>query len=190
MVTCVFLGFTSGMPRKNFFAADARANALLSAFAQAINARPSAFTYLLRAAQVRTRGASGALQYAAHGGVKISARANSDALVVELKVQPGWHINAHQPLSENLIPTALEMEAGTSAWSLVEVSYPRPIRKTLGFQSEVLALYEGTVRLSTQLQPGENTSATSLLRINRRLKACDDEICLPPENVVLQAPVR
>ena len=175
-----------------YFATVSQASALLSAFALAVNERPSAFTYLLRAAQVHKSGESGALQYAAHGGVKISAHVDagtdSRMLVVELKIQPGWHINAHEPLSEELIPTKLEA-ATASAWKLTDVSYPRPITKALGFQSEALALYEGNVRLSAGLIQAENTPVSPLLRIKLRLQACDDKVCLPPETVVLQVPM-
>ena len=180
----------------DFLTTVARANALMSAFAQAVNQRPSAFTYLLHAAQVKTSGESGAQQYAAHGGVKISAYVDvhadaghrSGALVVKLEIQPGWHINAHETLTENLIPTTLEAGTDSSTWRLMEVSYPRPITKALGFQSEALALYEGNVQLTAKLKRLENTSPSPLLRIKLRLQACDDKICLPPEYVVLQVP--
>ena len=33
----------------------------------------------------------------------------SSSLVIDLKIQPDWHINGHEPLSENLIPTTLEL---------------------------------------------------------------------------------
>ncbi len=180
-----------------FFATNARASALLTAFAQAVNDRPSAFSYLLLAAQVHDDGEAGALQYAAHGGIKIKAHANPDndpdadyRLVVCVDIQPGWHINAHQPLSDDLIPTSLEASVDQPAWRLLNVSYPRPITKELGFQSEALALYEGQVQLSAPLQATAVAAAEPLLRIKLRLQACDDKICLPPETLVLQVPVR
>jgi hypothetical protein len=139
---------------------------------------------------VHADGESGPLQYAAHGGIKVSAHTDSGLLVVELEIQPGWHINAHETLSDNLIPTTLKAGADMISWSLVEIDYPRPIIKTLGFQSEALALYEGHVRLTARLKPSANAAESPLLRIKLRLQACDDRICLPPENVVLQVPVR
>ncbi len=177
-----------------FFAGKTSASALLSAFARAVNDQPSAFTYLLRAAQVNASGESGSLQYAAHGGLRISAHVNASAdsgtLVVDLKIQPGWHINAHETLSENLIPTTLGANPESSTWALMDVVYPRPIIKALGFQSEALALYEGNVRLTARLKQAENVPISSILRIKLRLQACDDKVCLPPENVGLQVPVR
>jgi len=196
--------------KEEFLAAETRATALLSAFARAVNQQPLAFTYLLLAARTQMDGASGALQYAAHGNVRISghidanananagtnANANANAnvgadasvLVVELKIQPGWHINAHKPLSDNLVPTTLEAGAGSPTWNLMDVSYPEPIVKALGFQSEALALYAGSVRLTVRLQQNESPPDSTPLRIKLRLQACDDKICLPPENVDLQVP--
>jgi len=176
--------------KEEFFVTDARASALLSAFAQAVNGYPSGYGYLLRAAQVQSRGESGALQYAAHGNVKISARAGSGALVIDLAIRPGWHINAHEPLSGNLIPTKLEADAESSTWSLADFSYPRPTTKKLGFQSEALALYEGNVRLGARLEQNESVAALPPLRLKLRLQACDEKICLPPEDLFLQVPVR
>jgi uncharacterized protein YyaL (SSP411 family) len=176
--------------KDDFFTTDARAGALLSAFAQAINQSPSAFTYLLRAAQVKTNGEFGALQYAAHGGVKINARTASGKLIVEIKIRSGWHINAHEPLSKNLIPTSLTEDTEPSIWSLTDISYPQPITKKLGFQSEKLALYEGGVRLTARLQQNESVPVLPPLRIKLQLQACDEKVCLPPESLVLQVPVR
>ena len=184
--------------KEQFFAAESRANALISSFALAINQRPSAFTYLLLATGLQTTGESGAIQYAAHGNVKISAYIENSVdtaadtvlmLVLELKIQPGWHINAHVPLSDNLIPTTLEADDESSTWVLLNVSYPEPITKTLGFQSEALALYESNVRLTARFEQTESSMLTPPLRIKLRLQACDEKICLPPETIDLQASV-
>jgi len=179
--------------KDEYFLANTRANALQSTFAQAINQHPAAFTYLLRAARIHRSGESGALNYAAHGALRIDAHTETDAggleLVVELRIQPGWHVNAHEPLSADLVPTVLQMAEDDSAWKLAEVNYPEPTTKALGFQSEDLALYESSVRLSARLTPLDGNSSR-LLRVKLGLQACDDRICLPPEDVFLQVPIR
>jgi uncharacterized protein YyaL (SSP411 family) len=174
-----------------FLQTTARINALLSALAQAVNRNPSAFTYLLRAAQSYLHGETGALQYGAHGGVRAKAKIDAGILSVDLNIQPGWHINANEPLSADLIPTILTTDGSAPAWQLENVSYPRAIRKTLGFQSEELALYEGNVQLTATLaNTQDDTPALPLLRVKIRLQACDDRICLPPEDVIMQVPVQ
>ena len=181
-----------------FFATETRTNALLSAFARAVNARPSAYTYLLLAARIKTGGETGTLQYAARGNVKISADvasgidagADGIAVVIDLNILPGWHINAHEPLSEDLIPTTLDALDESSNWRLVDVTYPQPITKELGFQNEVLALYEDNVRLTARFEQTVSSPFSPPLSIKLRLQACDEKVCLPPEHVVLQVSVR
>jgi len=104
-------------------------------------------------------------------------------------MQPGWHINANHPLSDNLIPTVLQVSEPNTAWDLSAVSYPPPVKKNLGFQSEELALYEGNIRLQAVLTARIPEQQGSMLRLTLRLQACDDEICLPPEQLELQIPV-
>jgi hypothetical protein len=63
------------------------------------------------------------------------------------------------------------------------------VRKTLGFQSEELALYEGDISLKAALSTNISSQEGAVLRLTLRLQACDDETCLPPELLNLQIPV-
>ncbi|MFB3078186.1 MAG: hypothetical protein ACE1Y4_09275, partial [Lysobacterales bacterium] len=119
-----------------FLELDARANALITAFANTVNRNPSAFPYFLLAARVQADGQSGSKQYAAHGGIALSGRVQDHQLTLNIDIQPGWHINANQPLSDYLIPTVLQAAEQHTVWELSPVSYPPPVKKTLGFQSE------------------------------------------------------
>ncbi len=169
--------------------ADRRtANALLATFADSINQSPTAYSYLLRGAQLLANGAAGPQQYAARGAVKVSARVQANTLVVDLAIRPGWHIQAHKPLQKELIPTVLGLEKTAVAWRPGAVSYPTPVLKTLEFQKEKLALYEGKVRITMDLQQTDPAAAGPLIPVALRLQACDDSLCLPPERHVLQVP--
>jgi DsbC/DsbD-like thiol-disulfide interchange protein len=172
--------------KRDFLQADEHANALLTTFATAINNSPSAYPYFLLAAAVLADGQSGSLQSAARGNVAISGRVQNAHLSVNIAIQPGWHINAHQPLSDELIPTVLQAAEAGAAVNVSAVSYPPPKRKKLGFQSEELALYEGNISLTASLSPGAASPPDALLRLELQLQACDDEVCLPPERVQLQ----
>ena len=141
------------------------------------------------AARVGADGASGLMQYAAHGGIAISGRVQDQQLTVDIEMQPDWHIKANQPLSDDLIPTVLQATGKNTPWNLSAVSYPPPVKKILGFQSEELALYEGNISLKAALGSGAPSQERALLRLTLRLQACDDEICLPPELLELQIPV-
>jgi uncharacterized protein YyaL (SSP411 family) len=172
-----------------FLELDAQANALIAAFANIVNRNPSAFPYFLLAARVQADGQSGSKRYAAHGAIAVSGRVQDDQLTVNIDIQPGWHINANHPLSDNLIPTVLQAAEQNSVWDLSAVSYPTPVRKILGFQSEELALYEGNISLKAALSTSMSSQEGSMLRLTLRLQACDHETCLPPELLNLQIPV-
>jgi uncharacterized protein YyaL (SSP411 family) len=167
------------------------ANSLLAAFANSINRTPTGYSYLLRAAQILANGMAGPQHYAARGAIRVNAQVQTqgkdNALTVDLAIRPGWHVNAHQTLQEDLIPTVVTLEKAVPGWRSGEVSYPQPVRKTLGFQSEPLALYEGQVRITMKLRQTDPDIAAPLIPVVLRLQACDDSICLPPERHVLQA---
>ncbi|MEE8495892.1 MAG: DUF255 domain-containing protein [Xanthomonadales bacterium] len=175
--------------KEQFLELDARANALITAFANTVNRNPSAFPYFLLAARVQADGQSGSMRYAAHGGIALSGRVKDHQLTVNIDLQPGWHINANQPLSDHLIPTVLQVAERNTAWDLSTVSYPPPVTKTLGFQSEELALYEGNINLKAAVNKRIPSQQEPMLRLTLRLQACDDEICLPPELLELQIPM-
>ena len=164
------------------------ANTLLAAFANSINQSPTVYSYLLRGAQQLANGAAGPQQYAARGAIKVNAQMQANTLVVDIAIRPGWHINAHKTLQEKLIPTVVGLEKPVPGWHSGAVSYPTPVLKTLGFLREELALYEGQVRITMNLQQTDPAVAGSLIPVALRLQACDDSVCLPPERRVLQVP--
>ncbi len=161
------------------------ANALLGTFADAINRSPAAYSYLLRGAQLLANGAAGPQQYAARGAIRMSAHMQANTLVVDLVIRPGWHINAHKTLQEELIATVVGLEKPVPGWRPGAVSYPKPVLKTLGFLREELALYEGQVRITMNLQQTDPAVAGPLIPVALDLQACDDRVCLPPERRVL-----
>ncbi len=136
----------------------------------------------------RANSAAGPQQYAARGAIRVNTRMQGNTLVVDLAIRPGWHINAHKTLQEELIPTIVGLENPVPGWRSGTVSYPPPVLKTLGFLSEELALYEGHLRITMDLQQTDRSVARPLIPVALRLQACDDSVCLPPERRVLQVP--
>ncbi len=106
--------------------------------------------------------------------------------VVEVTIAPGWHVNAHQPRDEFLIPTVVTLAppAGVHAG---EVVYPPPVERRLAFGGgKTFLLYEGTVRFVAPLA-GVLAGAAEPLRGTLRYQACDDSRCLPPRTIELSA---
>jgi len=159
---------------------------LLAAFANSVNQSPTAYSYLLRGAQHLANGAAGPQQYAALGAIKVNVYVETNKLVVDLSIRPGWHINAHKTLQEELIPTVVGLETPVAGWHFDAVSYPIPVLKTLGFLHEELALYEGQVRITMNLRQTDPAYAEPLIPVVLRLQACDDSVCLPPERRILR----
>jgi len=100
----------------------------------------------------------------------------SGALVVEATITAGWHVNAHQPRDEFLIPTTLEVTA-PAGLTVRAVEYPKPVERKLAFSEEPLLLYEGTIRMLAPLSGVGKGHFEARLRY----QACDDTRCLPPK---------
>ena len=111
---------------------------------------------------------------------KIVSRPASDRgrteLTLVVHLEPGWHVNAHEPGRPYLIPTTLDVDPPPQA-SVQAVRYPEPITRTLPFAGkEPLELYEGTFAIGVALDGTSSGAVTGRLRY----QACNDERCLPP----------
>jgi thioredoxin:protein disulfide reductase len=104
---------------------------------------------------------------------------------------PGeWHVNAHEPLDDFLIPTVLSIEemAGMTVENMV---YPEPARMAFAFSEEEMAVYPAVfylgivLRADASLAPGGYTAQASL-----QYQACNDNQCAPPQNRAIEIPVR
>jgi len=172
-----------------------KAEATLNAFAASIERRPSGYAYMLLGADELLRGGAGPLAYGARGAVRAAARlspreAGQVQLSVELAMAEGWHINAHEPLQPELIPTVLAVGTERGAWHLDAVTYPDPERVRMSFQREPLAVYRGRVALSAQLSwsGGSAGGSAPVAPVTIEIQACDDTRCLRPEELALVVP--
>ncbi len=177
-----------------------RANATLSAFAASIERYPAGFAYMLKGADELLHGAAGPRRYSAAGTVKATARVvpgapgdGSDGIKIEvdLAIRDGWHVNSDRPLSEDLIAT--DLSAGDGEWTLDDVDYPPPDTVRLGFQDQPLNVFIGDVRFTARARssitpPPAEESGAAVIPLRLRIQACDDRVCLKPEDLVLALP--
>jgi hypothetical protein len=169
----------------------ARAEALVAAFAGAIERAPAAYPHLLIGLSQLRRGEAGERQYAGGGAVRAEARVTratdrGATLVVDLQLRPGWHVNAEKPLQDYLVPTSVRLAASDRGWRIERMAYPAPRETRLGFQPETLALYEGAVRIAADLQEADGQGGElPWLAVEVRLQACSDQVCLAPETLTL-----
>jgi DsbC/DsbD-like thiol-disulfide interchange protein len=109
------------------------------------------------------------------------------ALVV--RVQEGWHVNAHRPTFDYLIGTSVRWDGGPDL-QVTGTRYPDPTALRLDFAGAAIDVYEGetaifaTVRPDAASPPGERRLTGRL-----RVQACNDRTCLRPSTVRAQLSV-
>ena len=172
-----------------------RALATVAAFAANIERMPAAYTYMLTGLAVALDGDAGPRATAGNGAVLAAAalRPADDAgeyeVDVDLVIKEGWHLNGPEPLQEDLIGTQV-IGAG-NGFEVTDIHYPEPRRTQVSTQSGDVLVYEGRNRISFRLRPSSSApeELPVSVPISIRLQACDDQICLLPEMVVLEIPL-
>ncbi len=105
-------------------------------------------------------------------------------VAVVFTLDEGWHVNAHEPLEEFLIPTALSL-VEDSGFSAAEVAYPKHELISLAFSPDKpMAVYEHefTVGLAINVPSGA-ARGEMLLKGALRYQACNDKMCAPPKDL-------
>jgi len=115
-------------------------------------------------------------EQAALGVVEMNAAwASPQELRVRVEIQPGYHLNAHEP-AEGMIPTELQVY-GVEADEIAAIEYPPGVTRKLAFAEEELRLYEGTATLVVRFSRDQRRE--SPLRLALRYQACSEDACLP-----------
>ena len=126
---------------------------------------------------------------AVYSSFEPAARGNSFQLAVVLKIRSGFHINAHETSASYLIATTVtpQLPAGFKAG---EVVYPKGELHTFSFTKTPLNVYQDKVivRIPLTAQPDAPTGAQHI-PMKLRYQACNNELCLPPVKVDLEATV-
>ena len=160
----------------------------LSALLPSALKTPVAHATALRAADIALRGDDTAIRYAAGGRVRARALWTNSAIgafVVRLRIARGWHVQAHRPDDENLIPTDLRLLHPQTA-RLQVLRWPGPVRRRLGFARQPLKLLEGAADIVGRLNMPPVLRAP--VRLQLQVQACSNDICLPPERPALHLP--
>ena len=149
---------------------------------------PVSHATTLRAVDILLRADDTPAQYAARGHVRAHARwldAGGGSFAVHLRIAKGWHVQAHRPDDENLVPTRLELVRPREA-ALVALHYPAPVVRSLAFSGQPLKLLEGEVEITGRVKLPGAARAPVVLRL--QAQACDDDTCLPPRWMTLYLP--
>jgi thioredoxin:protein disulfide reductase len=108
-------------------------------------------------------------------------------IAVVAKISPGFHINAHMPSEDYLIPTKITADLPPGVL-LVEATYPRGVMRAFRFSKTPLRVYEGSFTVRMKLRA--NSSAPlgpQKIGLMVGYQACNQDACLPPTKVPVTA---
>jgi hypothetical protein len=107
-------------------------------------------------------------------------RGSTFEVAVVVGIMQGFHMNAHKPLEEYLIPTVLTAKL-PAGFKELGTSYPAGIEKKLSFSDEPLLVYTDHFTVRAKFSVAANAPLGKMkLPFMLQYQACNDSVCLPP----------
>jgi uncharacterized protein len=163
------------------------AQQLIMAYSHDITQRPYICSYLMCGMLEMFAGEQSNQQWCADGNIHISAacnKVNDDyKLILTITIAKEWHLNQVKDSFDNNVPVSVQAIEG---WTIDHILYPATITKTLGFQSEPLDVFEGSIQVVADLSKDNNEPPVfpqNLIKLKLAIQACDDHKCLAPEKI-------
>ncbi|MFZ0333532.1 MAG: protein-disulfide reductase DsbD domain-containing protein [Candidatus Acidiferrales bacterium] len=116
-------------------------------------------------------------------------RGSTFEVAVVVGIMPGFHMNAHKPLEDYLIPTVLtaKLPAGFKEFG---TNYPNGVTKKLSFSDKPLLVYTGHFTVRAKFSAAANAPLGKVkLPFTLQYQACNDSVCLPPVRIPLVATI-
>jgi hypothetical protein len=108
-------------------------------------------------------------------------------VAVDVEIAKGYHINSHEPLSSDLVPTELTLD-GKGVASLGNLAYPAGKKVRLGFSAGPFSVYERSVTIRAPITVARNAAPGQYeIVLYLRLQPCRGDACLAPQ--MLSAPL-
>ena len=95
-------------------------------------------------------------------------------IAVLVTIAKGWHINAHTPSADYLIPAVLTFDHAPGL-TYGDVLYPKGVERSFQFSDVPLRVYEGEIGLVTTV-----TVDTDLPPETYLLKGREEKVCVKP----------
>jgi thiol:disulfide interchange protein DsbD len=131
--------------------------------------------------------AASVLQPQAYISLQPVPRGRAFQIAVVAKISPGFHINAHVPSEDYLIPTKILADLSPGVF-LVETTYPRGVMRAFRFSKTPLRVYEGSFTVLMKLRAnGSAPLGPQKIGLTVGYQACNQDACLPPTKVALTA---
>lgn len=127
--------------------------------------------------------ATSILQPQAYVSLQPVPRGRAFQIAVVAKISPGFHINAHQPSEDYLIPTKILADLSPGIF-LVETTYPRGVMRAFRFSKTPLRVYEGSFTVLMKLRANESAPlGPQKIGLTLAYQACNQDACLPPTKI-------
>jgi thioredoxin:protein disulfide reductase len=116
-------------------------------------------------------------------------RGSTFEVAVVVGIMTGFHMNAHKPSEDYLIPTVLTAKL-PAAFKELSTSYPEGVTKKLSFSDKPLLVYTGQFTVRAKFSAGANAPlGKTKLPFTLQYQACNDSVCLPPVRIPVVAMV-
>src|ERR1700722_434162 len=127
--------------------------------------------------------AASVVQPQAYVSLQPVPRGRSFEIAVVAKISPGFHINAHEPSEDYLIPTKITAELPPGV-ALVETTYPRGVMRTFRFSKTPLRVYETSFVVKMKLRANDSAPlGHQKIALTIGYQACNQDACLPPTKI-------
>jgi thiol:disulfide interchange protein DsbD len=131
--------------------------------------------------------AASVLQPQAYVSLQPVPRGQVFEIAVVSKISPGFHVNAHEPSEEYLIPTRVLVDL-PPGFVLVDTTYPRGVMRAFRFSKTQLRVYESSFTVLMNLRADAGTPlGPKKLGLTVAYQACNQDACLPPTKVQVAA---
>ncbi len=119
------------------------------------------------------------------------AMGKSSPVAFTFHIKSGFHVNSHQPLEQELIPTELRFTPPPDV-VLGKVQYPAGVLTSFPFDpTQKLSVYSGDFIIkAVVLSPSNSTAGTYTVHGELKYQACDNNACYPPRKLPIQFDVK
>lgn len=125
----------------------------------------------------------------AHVSPATVARGGTFEVTFDVGIMAGFHMNAHKPSEDYLIPTTLTAKL-PAGFKELDTTYPSGVAKKLSFTEKPLLVYTGKFRVRAKFATETDAPLGKVkLPFTLQYQACNDAVCLPPVRVPVEAAV-
>ncbi len=103
-------------------------------------------------------------------------------LALTVWIDPGWHINSHEPGSEFAVPTTLRWVLPVG-WTAPQVAWPPAQHVRFSFSKQPLAVWKHRVVIVASGVVPDSVAGRVTLAATLTAQACNNAQCLPPTTV-------